>query len=89
MTPSFIDQLIGLYEQKHTSQKDKVYILLELKKYFSEKVIQFFFKLNDTELNKQLRNEAFKHLQSFNYNPRLRKQKYICIHTKNESRKKF
>ncbi|PWM27325.1 MAG: hypothetical protein DBX48_03980 [Limosilactobacillus fermentum] len=89
VTPSFIDQLIGLYEQKHTSQKDKVYILLELKKYFSEKVIQFFFKLNDTELNKQLRNEAFKHLQSFNYNPRLRKQKYMCIHTKNERRKKF
>ena len=32
VTPSFINQLIGLYERKNTTQKDKVYILLELKK---------------------------------------------------------
>ena len=69
VTPSFIDQLIGLYERKNTSQKDRRYILLELKKYYSDKIIQFFFKLNDTELNKQLRWEAFYHLQSFNYQP--------------------
>lgn len=31
VTPSFINQLIGLYERKNTTQKDKVYILLELK----------------------------------------------------------
>ena len=54
VTPTFIDQLIGLYERKNTSQKDRRYILLELKKYYSDKIIQFFFKLNDTELNKQL-----------------------------------
>lgn len=36
VTPSFIDQLIGLYERKNTSQKDRRYILLELKKYYSE-----------------------------------------------------
>lgn len=35
VTPSFIDQLIGLYERKNTSQKDRRYILLELKKYYS------------------------------------------------------
>ena len=34
VTPSFIDQLIGLYERKNTSQKDRRYILLELKKYY-------------------------------------------------------
>ena len=70
MTPEFIDQLIGLYERKNTSQKDKMYILLELQKYYSKKIIQFFFKLNDTELNKQLREIAFRHLQSFNYQPK-------------------
>ena len=89
VTPCFIDQLIGLYERRNTSQKDRRYILLELKKYYSDKIIQFFFKLNDTELNKQLRWEAFYHLQSFNYHPRARRQKYMQIHTKNKKRKKF
>ena len=89
VTPSFIDQLIGLYERKNTSQKDRRYILLELKKYYSDKIIQFFFKLNDTELNKQLRWEAFYHLQSFSYQPRARRQKYMQVHTKNKKRKKF
>ena len=77
--------MIGLYERKTTSQKDKVYIIQELKKYYNPKVVNFFFKLNDTELNKQLREIAFKHLQSFNYEPRLRKQKYMKIHTKNKN----
>ena len=89
VTPSFIDQLIGLYERKNTSQKDRRYILLELTKYYNEKIIQFFFKLNDTEINKQLRWDAFYHLQSFNYHPRARKQKYMLIHTKNKKRKEF
>ena len=89
VTPSFIDQLIGFYERKNANQKDRRYILLELKKYYSDKIIQFFFKLNDTELNKQLRWEAFYHLQSFNYQPRARRQKYMQVHTKNKKRKKF
>lgn len=88
VTPSFIDKLIGLYERKNTSQKDKCYILLELKKYYNNKIIQFFFKLNDTELNKQLRWEAFYHLQEFNYQPRARSQKYMQVHTKHKKRKK-
>lgn len=89
VTPSFLEQLIGLYERKNTSQKDKMYILLELQKYYSPKIIQFFFKLNDTELNKQLRWIAFYHLQSFNYQPRARRQKYMQVHTKNKKRKKY
>lgn len=89
MTPKFLDQLIGLYERKNTSQRDRLSILLELKKYYSPKIILFFFKINDTELNKQLRWEAFYHLQSFNYQPRARKQKYMQVHTKNIKRKKF
>ena len=89
VTPAFIDQLIGLYERKNTTQQDKVYILLELKKYYSHKIIQFFFKLNDTEINEQLRWEAFYHLQSFNYPIRVRRQKYMQVHTKNKKRKNF
>ena len=89
ITPDFINQLIGLYERKTTTQKDKMYILQELKKYYSSSIIQFFFKLNDIELNKQLRWEAFYHLQSFNYHPRARSQKYMQIHSKNKKRRKF
>lgn len=89
VTPIYLDKLIGLYERKRTTQKDKVYILLELKKYYSNKIINFFLKVNDTEINYQLRWEAFYHLQSFNFNPRARRQKYMQIHTKNKKRKKF
>ncbi|MCM1226992.1 MAG: toll/interleukin-1 receptor domain-containing protein [Clostridium sp.] len=89
VTPEFLDQLIGLYERKNTSQKDRMYIFLELKKYYNPKIIQFFFKLNDTELNRQLRESAFYHLQSFNYQPRLRRQKYMQIHTKNRKRREY
>ena len=89
ITPNYIYQMIGLYERKNTSQKDKLYILAELKKCYSPKIIQFFFKINDTELNKQLRWEAFYHLQSFNYHPRARRQKYMQVHTKNKKRRDY
>ena len=89
VTPDFIDKLIGLYERKNTSQKDRMYILLELKKYYNPTVINFFFKLNDTEINSQLRWSAFYHLQSFNYAPRARRQKYMSVHTKNKKRKQY
>ena len=89
VTPAYIDQIIGLYNQKNTTQKDKMYILAGLKKYYSTPIIDFFFKINDTELNTQLRLIAFKHLQSFNYQPRLRRQKYMQVHCKNKKRKKY
>ena len=89
VAPTYINQLIGLYERKSTSQKDRVYILAELKKYYSAEIIQFFYKLNDTELNKQLRWDAFYHLQSFNYQPRARRQIYMPVHTKNDKQKKY
>lgn len=89
VTPEFLDKLIGLYERKNTTQKDRMYILLELKKYYNPKIIQFLFKLNDTEINRQLRKTAFYHLQSFNYHPRLRQQKYMMVHTKNKKRKEY
>lgn len=89
VTPKYIDQLIGLYERKNTSQRDKLYILMELKKYYSPKIVQFFFKLNDVELNKQLRNEAFVYLQNFNYQPRARRQKYMQVHSHSKKRKNY
>lgn len=89
MTPNFLDKLIGFYERKSTTQKDKVFILLELKKYYNNKIINFFLKLNDTEINYQLRWQAFYHLQSFNFHPRARRQKYMQIHTKNKKKKLY
>lgn len=89
VTPAFLDLLIGLYDKKNTSQKDKVYIIHELMKYYNPKVINFFFKINDTELNRQLRETAFYHLQSFNYEPRLRRQKYMQVHTNNKKCKEY
>ena len=89
VTPNFLNQLIGLYERKNTTQKDRMYILAELKKYYNPQIIRFFFKLNDTELNKQLRWIAFYHLQSFNYQPRARRQKFMQVHTKNKKRKEY
>lgn len=42
MEPEFLDALMGLYDRKNTSQKDKVYIFLELEKYYCKKTINFF-----------------------------------------------
>ncbi len=89
VTPEFLDALIGIYERKRTTQMDRMYIIYELMKYYNPKVIRFFYKCNDTELNRQLREIAFKHLQSFNYMPRLRRQKYMLVHTKNRKRKEY
>lgn len=88
VTLSFINQLIGLYD-KSSSQKDKMYIILELQKYYNPQIIRFFFKLNDTELNKQLRQVAFKYLQKFSYKPKARKQKYMRIYTKSRKQKMY
>lgn len=89
MEPEFIDKLIGLYERKTTTQKDKMYIMKELQKYYCDNVIKFFSKKNDTEINLQLREMAFKHLQSFGFDPRLRKQKYMSINIRNKKRKNY
>lgn len=89
VTPAFIDALIGCYEKKNQLQKNKVYIMNELKKYYNKKIINSFFKVNDIEINKQLRFEAFYYLQSLGYRPRLRKQKYMQVHTKNKKRKNY
>ena len=45
MEPEFLDKLMGCYDRKNATQKDRVYILLELEKYYCPKVIDFFKKL--------------------------------------------
>ncbi len=87
--PDYLDSMIGLYERKNTTQKDKVYIMIELQKYYCDKTIRFFSKIVDTEVNRQLRETAFYHLQSFGFQPKLPRQKYISIKSKNRNRRKY
>lgn len=85
--PEFLDALMGFYDRKNATQKDKVHIFLELEKYYCTKTINFFKKIADSEYNRQLRNMAFYLLQSWGHYTFLRKQKYMQIHTKNRKRK--
>lgn len=87
--PLFLDKLIGLYERKTTSQKDKVYIFKELEKYYNLKTIQFFKKKVDTEYNMQLREMAFNHMQGFMHFVVLRRQKYMVIPSNNKKRREY
>lgn len=71
--PLFIDVFITAYHQKGINTEGKVEIFNELKKYHSPKVIQFFYKLNDSERNLQIRLMAFKQLQFIGKYVKLRK----------------
>lgn len=88
MEPKFLDKLMGLYERKETTQTDRVYIMLELQKYYCPKIIKFFRKRAHSELNFQLREMAVLFLHSMGHHAVLRKQKYMQIHTKNRKKKK-
>ena len=86
--PEFLDRLMGLYDSKNTKVKrDRVYILLELEKYYCPKVINFFQKKAHSEINFQLREEAVRHLLSLGHYAKLRKQKHMQIHVKNRYKK--
>lgn len=87
--PLFLDELMGLYDRKSTSQKDRIYILKELQKYYCPKIIVFFKKKVETEYNRQLREMAFYHLQELGHLAVLRKQKYMLIPSKNKKRRVF
>lgn len=89
MEPFYLDVLIGLYDKKNTTQKDKVYIMLELEKYYCPKVISFFKRSVNSEYNRQLREMAFCHLQEFKHYVILRKQKYMRIPSKNKKRRVY
>ena len=85
--PEFLDRLIGLYDRKNTTQKDRVYIMHELEKYYCPKTISFFQRIAHSELNFQLRERAVQHLLSLGHYAKLRKQKYMQSHAGNKKRR--
>ena len=86
--PIFLDKMLGLYDRKTTSQKDRVYILNEIKKYDCKKVTDFLQRLLAHEQNFQLREMALHHLQSYGYEPRLRSNDGIPFNTRSKQKKK-
>lgn len=72
--PLYVDIFISAYHKKGITIQGKVEIFHELKKYNSNKVIEFFVKLNDSEKNNQIRRLAFEHLQKLGELVRLRKK---------------
>lgn len=71
--PIYIDVLIFAYHKKGNFIEDKIEIFKEIQKYDCEKATQFFYKLNDSERNNQIRTMAFQHLQKTGHYVRLRK----------------
>lgn len=71
--PLYIDAFITAYHQKGITTEGKLEIFKELQKYNSDKTGDFFYKLNDSERNNQIRDMAFKHLQSTGNYVKLRK----------------
>ncbi|HCM88430.1 MULTISPECIES: TIR domain-containing protein [Vagococcus] len=74
VTPDFIEILIASYHQKGISTEEKIEIVNEMKKYNCPRSLEFFYKLNDSEKNDQVRNIAFKHLQDSGNYVKLRKK---------------
>lgn len=69
--PIYIDIFIKIYHR--STHIEKILILDELKKFNNKKTITFFYKLNDSERNNQIRTMAFQHLQSLGKYVKLRK----------------
>lgn len=69
--PIYIDIFIKIYHK--SNHIEKILIFNELKKFNNSKTITFFYKLNDSERNNQIRNMAFQHLQSLGKYVKLRK----------------
>lgn len=71
--PGFLDALIYAYHRKGNSTNDKLEIFNEIQKYDCDKAWEFFWKLNDSERNNEIRKCAFQHLQRSGHYVRLRK----------------
>lgn len=71
--PTFIQGFIQLFHLSK-NHNDKVELFNELTKYYSDATIQFFYKLNDSEHNDQIRMMAFYQLQSWMLYVKLRKK---------------
>lgn len=59
--------------KKGNTVDDKLEVFKEIQKYDCDKATRFFYKLNDSERNNQIRNMAFKHLQNTGHYVKLRK----------------
>ncbi|WP_421428184.1 TIR domain-containing protein [Acinetobacter pittii] len=70
--PIYIDIFIKIYHR--SNHLEKILIFNELKKFNSSKTITFFYKLNDSEHNNQIRMMAFQHLQNVGKYVKLRKK---------------
>ena len=73
LEPLYIDIFIQAYHKKGTTTEDKIEVFKELQKYECDKSINFFYKINDSERNNQIRRMAFNHLQSIGKYVKLRK----------------
>ena len=71
--PLYIDAFITAYHKRGVTTEEKIEIFKELQKYYCNKAREFFYKLNDSERNNQIRNMAFKHLQDIGCYSKLRK----------------
>lgn len=70
--PGFLDALIYAYHRRGNSTNDKLEIFKEIQKYDCEKSWIFFWKLNDSERNDEIRKRAFQHLQKSGHYVKLR-----------------
>ncbi len=73
LDPHYVDYYIAAYHKKGISIEDKVEIVKDLSKYSSKKIDIFFYKLNDSEHNDQIRKMAFDYLQHTGKYVKLRK----------------
>lgn len=71
--PLFLDALIFAYHKKGNTIADKVEIFKEIQKFDCKSATKFFYKLNDSERNNQIRNMAFQHLQDTGHYVKKRK----------------
>lgn len=71
--PGFLDAMMVAYHQRGVTTNDKMEICKEIQKFDCEKVWAFFWKLNDSERNDQIREYAFHVLQRIGHYVRLRK----------------
>lgn len=72
--PLYIDAFIAAYHRKGITTEGKIEVFKELQKYYCNRTIKFFYKLNDSERNDQIRNMAFRHLQNIGMYVKLRKK---------------
>ena len=72
--PYYLEALIAAYHQRGNSINDKMEIVQECKKFDSQRIFNFFYRLNDSERNDQIRNIAFMHLQKSGHYVKFRKK---------------